>query len=792
MSTERVRSVLIRCTLVLAFVLSPMLLATASMVISEGTVEASSHREAPLISMDAFADNTDTYVFISPTNPENVVLVASWIPFEGPEGGPNYWQWDPNAHYVINVDNDGDAAPDHRFVLEASTEVQNPFTFLYNVGPIGPNGENWNRQQSYTLFSLDGDGNRTDLLTDVLAPPVNIGSKSTPNYMSLVENFTYNLPGGGTVYAGQTDDAFWVDLQVFDLLTLRGQPAPIGYSEGNNTPVDSVAGFNNHSLVIEMPISQLTQGEEPVLGVWASAARKSMRVLNGIGGVVDGSGLETHSGDYVQVSRLGMPLVNEVVIPYLLKDAFNNLMPSQDLGLYVGANSTEEGDLFDTIAETLQKSVEDPEIGRLLCALYDVPLPGDSDSDCSTDVELGTPRSGRGDIFDIFLTGMKLASEFTIQTQNGPVTLPAGFNVNQPAGVQPAEMIRINTNIKGELCAPTPSRLGVLGGDACGFPNGRRLFDDVVEIELLAVAGAAYQVLDGRDTDFSFNPALIGVLDDGIDFNDVPFQSEFPYMATAQSGQEHVHDNPTQPAGTESLSSRIASSSDDAEARANGTMKLRSQDLDFGDQGFITQMVGMRFANMGIPAGATILNARIQLVARASNSGDSSLMFTAEDSSSAMTFTNARYDIANRVKTTAMVTWDDVPNWQQGNAYWTPNLASVVQELVDRDDWTMDSSFVFLSEGTGQRQAFAYDSAPEAAPLLYVEYRMGGDDVNAAAVGTSQAASSVVSPSILVGEPNIPDNIDLNAPDEDDVDGLSEESVEVEAAETIYLPSVNR
>ena len=131
----------------------------------------------------------------------------------------------------------------------------------------------------------------------------------------------------------------------------------------------------------------------------------------------------------------------------------------------------------------LQKSVEDPEVGRLLCSLYDVPLPGDANDNCSSEVNVEVPRSGRGDIFDIFLTGMVTAKPFTIQTKNGPVTLPAGFNVNRPAHVQPAEMIRINTNIKGDLCSPTPSRLGVLGGDACGFPNGRRLTDDIVEIE---------------------------------------------------------------------------------------------------------------------------------------------------------------------------------------------------------------------------------------------------------------------------------------------------------------------
>jgi hypothetical protein len=249
-----------------------------------------------------------------------------------------------------------------------------------------------------------------------------------------------------------------------------------------------------------------------------------------------------------------MPLVNEVVLPYALKDAFNSIDPTLDLQLYTDA-------LGEDVGALLQRSVEDPEIGRLLCALYGVPLPGDADDNCSTEVDVETPRSGRGDIFDIFLTGMTLAAPFTIQTANGPVTLPAGFNVNKPANVVPAEMIRINTDIKGDLCSPTPSRLGVLGGDACGFPNGRRLFDDTVEIELLAVAGAAYAVLDGRDASFSFNPALIGVLDDGIDTNDVPFRTVFPYMALAQSGQEHVHQN-----ATDGLSLRAAG----AEAEEEG------------------------------------------------------------------------------------------------------------------------------------------------------------------------------------------------------------------------------
>jgi hypothetical protein len=483
-----------------------------------GSVSASSHREAPLISKDPFADNTDTYAFISPSNPNNVVLAAAWIPFEGPEGGPNYWEWDPNVDYSIHVDNDGDALADFTYTLEATSTVGNGNTFLYNTGPITSLGDpDWNVKQRYTLTEQQAGVGSTVIVNNQLTTPSNIGRKSTPTYGSL-ETAAIRTFGSGAsqikVYAGQTDDPFWVDLQVFDLLTLRGQDPPIGYGDGNNRPQDSVSGFNVHSLVIEVPVARLKQGSDPVLGVWATANRGA-----------------------AQVSRLGMPLVNEVVIPLALKDAFNSIDPHTDLDVYTGALGTPTANL-------LQRSVEDPEIGRLLCALYGVPLPADANDDCSTEVTFGTPRSGRGDVFDIFLTGMVLAAPFTIHTKNGDVTLPAGFNVNRPAGsVRPAEMVRINTDIKGDLCAPTPSRLGVLGGDACGFPNGRRLFDDAVEIELLAVAGAAYGVLDGRDGSFTFDAGLISVLTDGVDYNDRLFRQTFPYFARAQSGQTHFHQN---------------------------------------------------------------------------------------------------------------------------------------------------------------------------------------------------------------------------------------------------------
>lgn len=508
--------------LLIALVVSivPVLMIMALFIgAGSGAAEASSHREAPLIAKDAFADNTDTYVWIPQGVTDRIVFAASYIPFEGPEGGPNYWEWDNNVTYKINIDNDGDAVADIVYRLTSTSTVQNPNTFLYNTGPITTtNDPSWNVPQRVTIVEEEVGVGNTTIVNNQLTAPVNIGTKSTPNWAALENGavYTFNSSDGQIkAYAGQTDDPFWVDLQVFDLLTLRGQAAPIGYGDGD-VAVDSLAGFNVHSLIIEVPIARVTAGSEPTIGVWATAER-------------EGAATAGPEGGAVQVSRLGMPLVNEVVLPLGLKDTFNSIPPSTDLSVY----------------GVLQESVEDPEVGNLLCALYGVPLPGDSDDDCDTEYTAGTPRSGRGDIFDIFVTGMVLANPFTITTAGGPVVLPAGFNVNRPAGVQPAEMIRINTAISGATCSPTPSRLGVLGGDACGYPNGRRPTDDVVDISLLAVAGAAYEVLDDRDASFTFNPALIGVLDDGLDGNDRSFRPTFPYFASAQSGRFHFHTNET-------------------------------------------------------------------------------------------------------------------------------------------------------------------------------------------------------------------------------------------------------
>ncbi|MCB0060895.1 MAG: DUF4331 domain-containing protein, partial [Caldilineaceae bacterium] len=229
------RSIFRRIAPVTAVVFIPLLLIAAILIAYQAQATASSHREAPLISKDAFADNTDTYVFISPENANNVVLIGSWIPFEAPEGGPNYFEWDDNARYDIYVDNDGDAVADITYTLSSRVQVGNPATFLYNTGPIDNlTDSDWNRKQFITITEQMENGTLTNLIVNQPTAPVNIGDKSTGDYLSLFQQAIYDnndgVPGGMKVFAGQTDDPFWVDLQVFDLLTLRGQEPPIGYT----------------------------------------------------------------------------------------------------------------------------------------------------------------------------------------------------------------------------------------------------------------------------------------------------------------------------------------------------------------------------------------------------------------------------------------------------------------------------------------------------------------------------------------------------------------------------------
>jgi len=490
------------------------LLAGGALLGQSHNAEASSHREAPLISRDPYADSTDIYAFVSPDRPDSVTLIGSWIPLEGPQGGPNFYSFDDDVVYELHVDTHGDAKPHLTYRFTFHSERANDATFLYNTGPIETlDDEDLNQSQTYTVEEIL-DGTSTVLAGGLPVSPANIGLKSTPDYTTLFEDAAKTIKtddGDIMVFAGPTDDPFWVDLgSVFDLLSLRPQAAPVGYEGGPSAGIDGLAGFNVHSIAIQVPIDRVLKdaGDNTVIGVWATSSRPSVRVL--------APGKSETIGDLVQVSRLGNPLVNEVVLPLALKDAFNGLKPEQDYDIYT--SKTKAGEL-------LGAAVLRPELEGLLNTLYGVPH----------------PEGERNDLVSIFFTGMTTTKPFTLQTPDGEVSVPAGTNVNRPAHVRPAELLRLNLaepfrpGVDGSLCSPEPNyKLGLLGGDVCGFPNGRRLQDDVTEIELLAVAGAAYPVL--TDGTFDFNPDLIGVLNDGVDANDSAFGASFPYLAQPHGG----------------------------------------------------------------------------------------------------------------------------------------------------------------------------------------------------------------------------------------------------------------
>jgi hypothetical protein len=430
------------------------------------TVGASSHREAPLISEDPVADNTDTYAFVSPDKPDTVTLVANWIPFELPPGGPNFNKFGDDVLYKVHIDNNGDATADIVYEWRFRTTIEDPNTFLYNTGPVESlDDENLNVKQTYTLTEVR-KGKRTELLKDAPVAPANIGPRSTPNYDQLANEATVEAEGGYVSFAGPRDDPFFVDLgSVFDLLGQRPLNEAHAIPLPNEAGQDDVAGFNVHSVVLQVPTAELVAKNDPVIGVWSTTDRRSDRVY--------GSGKLEEDGEFTQVSRLGMPLVNEVVAPLGAKDLFNASKPSKD-AQFLGA-------------------VEEPEVARLIPQLY----PG-----------VTVPEGKRDDIVTIFLTGIP--------------------DVNQPRKVKPAEMIRLNTSI-----APSaqPDRLGLLAGQNDGFPNGRRLVDDVYDIEIRALAGGTPFTPD-------FNRAPNNALTDGVDANDLPFLASFPYLASPHQGYD--------------------------------------------------------------------------------------------------------------------------------------------------------------------------------------------------------------------------------------------------------------
>jgi hypothetical protein len=462
-------------------------------VLTPGPVEASSHREAPLISQDPVADNTDVYLFRDVADPSKVNVVANFIGMEDPASGPNFARFGDDVLYEIHVDNDHDVVADITYQFRFRTIVGNPATFLYNTFTVDDETyENLNVQQVYSVRKIQ-DGVSTMLATDVVTPPVNVGPRSTPDYESYTDEAVANLAGGeGKVFAGQRDDAFFVDLgSVFDLLGLRpinhAHVAPLAPEAG----LDTLFEKSVHTISLQVPIASVTStgtvptvidAKESAIGVYASSSRQRVKVLSARGGA------PRNLGRYVQVSRLAIPLVNEVLIPLGDKDRWNGTDPADDGPLF-----------FDSIL--------DPEPTRLFPVVYSPVLAPD-------DVPAGGAAS-RTDLVKL-LTGQLMGL--------------TGANI-----LPPADLLRINL-AQPPVEGTVGNRMGALQGDPGGFPNGRRLTDDVVDIELQVLAGV---LLDDDET-IGESVVPYEALSDGVSESDRPLLDTFPYQGTPVSGYEQT------------------------------------------------------------------------------------------------------------------------------------------------------------------------------------------------------------------------------------------------------------
>jgi hypothetical protein len=461
----------------------------------------SSHREAPEIAKDPAADSTDVYAFVSPDQPAMVTLIANYVPLQEPAGGPNFYEFGDDVRYEIHIDNNGDGQPDVTYRFQFLTKLRNPDTFLYNTGPIlALDSPNWNRRQFYTVSKVNAQGGVTQLGAGLACPPCNIGPLSTPSYPALASAAVHDLAGGIKVFAGQRAEGFYVDLgSIFDLANLRpfqqlhnqfGMNVFTGPAPG----VNATNHLNVHTIAIQVPTTDLVRGggngvadSRSVIGVWTTASRQRVRLWDA------DNGENLDSGPFRQVSRLGNPLINEVIIALGDKDRWNTLPPADD--------------------KQFAHYYANPELAGLLPVLYPGVFPN-----LAALVKSGKARA---DLEAILLTGLPAGIVQGFQNSTGPLQ---------------ADMLRLNTAIKP---AAKPNILGVIGGDLAGFPNGRRVFDDVVTIELRAIAGVTFPLVDK-----TFTPdKAAGQVTDGLDPSSVsaPYLSQFPYLGVPYSG----FDNPS-------------------------------------------------------------------------------------------------------------------------------------------------------------------------------------------------------------------------------------------------------
>jgi hypothetical protein len=493
------------------------------------TVFGSSHREAPFITTRPKVDGTDFYLFNSYEAGRTgyVTMIASYQPFENPQGGPNYYTMDPTALYEISIDNTGSGKEALTFqfrfqtneagltVMAGTKSIPVP---LVNIGPLAtaagaPVTSAQNVNEAYTVTLVKGDRRTgtaspvTDAATGgtLFTKPVdNIGAKSIPNYAAYAANFihTVTIPGcaqPARVFVGQRQDGFVVNLgETFDLVNIKypvTQLAPAG-TNGRNLAPNSLAGYNVTSIALEVPAACLTAGNDPVIGGWTTSSLRQASVLNplpqsqfsagSVGPVTTSpTGAAVQGGAWSEVSRLGMPLVNELIIGLPDKDRWNTSVPSGD---------TQFADY-----------VTNPSLPVLLQALFGA---------AGVVAPNVYPRT---DLEAAFLTGIK--------------------GLNQPLSVTPAEELRLNTSTAVTPIA-TQNDLGVLGGDLSGFPNGRRPIDDVVDIELRVAMGVLLTPFDGSasDPDPASDASRQLGYTDGVEPNPANYLTVFPYLNTALAG----------------------------------------------------------------------------------------------------------------------------------------------------------------------------------------------------------------------------------------------------------------
>jgi hypothetical protein len=457
----------------------------------------SSHREAPEISKDPVADNTDTYAFVSPDRPGTVTLIANFNPAQNPAAGPNFYEFGDDVLYEIHVSNAGDGRADVTYQFRFTTIIDNPNTFLYNTGPITSIVDrHFNRRQYYSVTRVTRNGHSQVLASNLTVPPVNVGPRSTPDYANVfTPQATHEITGGRIVFAGQRADPFYVDLgSIFDLGTLRPLESHHLIPSAAAAGVNSLQGLNVSTIGIQVAVRELTMHSvtptnpldpNATIGVWASASRFKSRVLSTTGTV-------SKYGPYQQVSRLGNPLFNEVIVPMGYKDRWNYLQPYDD-GQFA-------------------KYVNNPELAGLLPVLYPGAFPN-----------LAAYKKPRADLNAILLTGIPKGIVPGFQNFTGPTM---------------SDMLRLNVAVPATA---SPNPLGLVAGDAAGFPNGRRLEDDIVTIELRAVAGLTIPLVDK-----SFTPdAVVSSVGDGTTNTNGPLLTKFPYVGTPHGGYESVPATPT-------------------------------------------------------------------------------------------------------------------------------------------------------------------------------------------------------------------------------------------------------